>query len=252
MTIPEPYHSAYVLWLIRQGIANSWNELCAHFSIPSAVGLTQHGMLRESLRSLANARLIECEPGYFDSFTSLQARGDVRISAADLLADIQTALHFSLKDLAFSDPHQRLVVNPVLSQTFSSRYRSDVFVLMPFAEELKPIYEEHIKCVTERLGLSVARSDDFFTSEHIMDELWTAMVNAKLVIADCTDRNPNVFYEIGLGHAIGKPTILITQQDSDVPFDLRHRRYIPYTYTPHGMKEFEERLASTIKAALES
>jgi len=67
------------------------------------------------------------------------------------------------------------------------------------------------------------------------------------VIADCTGRNPNVFYEIGLAHASGKPVILITQNSDDVPFDIRHLRYIQYDYTPRGMRVFEKRLVDTLK-----
>jgi len=51
--------------------------------------------------------------------------------------------------------------------------------------------------------------------------------------------------------AIGKPVILITQNNEDVPFDVRHMRYIQYSYTPRGMLEFEKRLAETIKTVLQ-
>jgi hypothetical protein len=78
------------------------------------------------------------------------------------------------------------------------------------------------------------------------------MVSARLIVADCTDRNPNVFYEIGLAHTIGKPTILLTQKSEDVPFDLRHLRYIEYQLTPRGMKEFEAKFKETIRNVLSS
>lgn len=126
----------------------------------------------------------------------------------------------------------------------------DVFVLMPFAEELRPVYEDHIKGVTKRLKLEVARSDDFFTNGSIMADIWSAINHAALVIADCTGRNPNVFYEIGLAHAIGKSTVLITQSIDDIPFDLRHLRTIIYQFNPRGMKQFEKTLEKTIKALI--
>jgi hypothetical protein len=44
--------------------------------------------------------------------------------------------------------------------------------------------------------------------------------------------------------------ILITQNNEDVPFDLRHIRYITYEYTPHGMKKFEVDLAHTIRTEM--
>jgi len=128
----------------------------------------------------------------------------------------------------------------------NSKYAFDVFVLMPFAPELRAIYDNHIMKTVKALNLSIARADDFFSQESIMDEIWSAIAYATILIADCTNKNPNVFYEIGLAHAIGKPVILTTQNLDDVPFDLRHRGYIQYTYTPAGMKKFEKDLSATI------
>jgi hypothetical protein len=99
--------------------------------------------------------------------------------------------------------------------------------------------------------MTIARADDFFIGGHIMTEIWSAIVKAKVLIADCTGRNPNVFYEIGLAHALGKPVVLITQASEDVPFDLRHYRYIQYEFTPRGMKSFEDTLIRTLKSTLE-
>lgn len=130
------------------------------------------------------------------------------------------------------------------------KYAHDVFMLMPFDEEIKPVYDDHIKKTLETLNLSIVRADDFFSHHAIMDEIWSAIVFSKILIADCTGKNPNVFYEIGLAHAIEKPVILITQNPDDVPFDLRHRRYIQYNYTPPGMKKFESQLSSTVLGIL--
>ncbi len=135
--------------------------------------------------------------------------------------------------------------NSVLG-TPNQKYSFDVFVLMPFAPELKPIYDNHIRKTVKVLNLSIARADDFFSQEAIMDEIWSAIACATILIADCTNKNPNVFYEIGLAHAVGKPVILITQNPDDVPFDLRHRRYIQYAYTLPGMEKFEKDLSATI------
>jgi len=132
------------------------------------------------------------------------------------------------------------------------RYRwPRVFVLTPFNEVLKPVYEDHIRKVIEGLELDVARADDFFTNGSIMADVWSALNYAEAVIADCTGRNPNVFYEIGIAHAIGKETILISQSLEDIPFDLRHLRVIIYRYDPRGMKAFETALKNTVMALQE-
>lgn len=131
-----------------------------------------------------------------------------------------------------------------------SRYTYDVFVLMPFVEELKPVYDDHIKEAIKKFNLSIARADDFFSHNAIMNEIWSAIYYSKIIIADCTFKNPNVFYEIGLAHAIGRPVVLMTQNPDDVPFDLRHIRYIHYNNTPRGMKKFEETLSLTVSEIL--
>jgi hypothetical protein len=126
------------------------------------------------------------------------------------------------------------------------KYTYDLFVLMPFALSLKSIYDDHIKKVAKTLNLTIARADDFFSQNSVMYEVWSAITQASILVADCTGKNPNVFYEIGIAHAIGKPVILITQNQDDVPFDLRHIRYIQYDYTPPGMIKFENTLTTTI------
>jgi hypothetical protein len=54
------------------------------------------------------------------------------------------------------------------------------------------------------------------------------------VVCDCTARNPNVFYEAGIAHTLGREVILITQSEHDIPFDLRHLRYIRYLNNVEG------------------
>ncbi len=153
--------------------------------------------------------------------------------------------------------HFEEVVNnqnsPFYTSVFGSpnkKYTYDLFVLMPFVPELRPIYDDHIKKVAGDLNLSIARADDFFSQNSIMEEIWSAIAQASILIAECTNKNPNVFYEIGLAHAIGRPVILITQNPNDVPFDLQYRRYIQYSYTPPGMGIFERDLSSTIVETL--
>jgi hypothetical protein len=128
---------------------------------------------------------------------------------------------------------------------------SDAFIMMPFAPELKPVYEDHIRKVAAELNLRAKRGDDMFSRNSVMNDIWVALNEAKLCIADCTGRNPNVFYEIGIAHTINKPVILITQDENDVPFDLRHLRFIKYDNTPEGMCEFENRLRDAIVGVFE-
>ena len=85
-----------------------------------------------------------------------------------------------------------------------------------------------------------------------VDEIWALIIRSRFIVADCTGRNPNVFYEIGIAHTIGKPVIAITQSTTDVPFDLTHRRYIEYEMTPRGMAKFEDSLARTLSDLMDT
>jgi len=109
-----------------------------------------------------------------------------------------------------------------------SKYSCDVFVIMPFAPEFTSIYTDHIKTTTEGLNLTVKRGDDIFTQNSIMQDVWSAMIACRLVIADCTDRNANVFYELGIAHTLAKPVVLITRNIKEIPFDIRHFRAVEY------------------------
>jgi hypothetical protein len=117
------------------------------------------------------------------------------------------------------------------------------FIIMPFTDKLNPIYESIIKPVIKDLKLEYLRADEIFTSKPIVEDIWDNVKKARFLIADLTDRNPNVFYELGLAHALNKEVILLTQDINDVPFDLRHFRIIVYQDSISGA----DKLKSTLK-----
>lgn len=233
--------SAHVLLLIREGKANDRDAL-----FREVVGnLVKSGTadarfvkrrLDEILASLARAGLIQ---------------GDEKSTyrTTQVLDDIQHALELSLSELAKSGA-ESVVASPLFGRPDEESTRFDAFVVMPFSARMAPVYEDHIKPVCEALKLSVGRADDIFSAQAVIQDIWDAICNCRVLVADCTGRNPNVFYEIGVAHTVGVPTILVAQNDGDIPFDLRHIRRIRYRYTPRGMQEFERRLRATIKSEL--
>ena len=172
-----------------------------------------------------------------------------KLSVTEELSRFQTALDVSLKFLANVNRDSSMLVEPLFGLP-KKRDLLDVFVLMPFKKDMLPVYEDHIKPICESMKLCVRRADDFFTAGSVVQDVWAAIISARLIVADCTDRNPNVFYEIGLAHAIGQATILLTQRADDIPFDLRHLRYISYQLTPRGMKDFEATFKETVRNEL--
>lgn len=119
-------------------------------------------------------------------------------------------------------------------------------VLMPFSEGFRPIYTDIIKPVVEQFGITCVRADDLYGPKAIIEDIWKLINEAKVVIADVTGKNANVFYEIGLAHAVGKEVIIMSQDIEDVPFDLRHLRCLIYRDSVSGFKKFERELYQTL------
>jgi len=99
-----------------------------------------------------------------------------------------------------------------------------------------------IKPVADELGYSVQRADEM-TGSVIMDDIITMLHNADIVIADLTDMNPNVFYELGIRDAFkGKCINIICEDDNPlIPFDISHYRAYYYSL------ESEDRYVSGTK-----
>lgn len=102
------------------------------------------------------------------------------------------------------------------------------FVISPFGEPFDTYFTHIIKPALEECGLFAIRGDSLYRPTTIVDDIWQGIREAKLLIAELTDRNPNVFYELGLAHALSKPVILISKSIDDVPFDLRSIRVLVY------------------------
>lgn len=96
------------------------------------------------------------------------------------------------------------------------------FVLMPFSRSFQSICSDVVLPAMRETGLECKRADDTYNTRPIIEDIREHIQRAKILIADLTTRNPKVFYEVGISHALGKEVILITQTMEDVPFDLRH------------------------------
>lgn len=130
-----------------------------------------------------------------------------------------------------------------------SQFDSDIFMIMPFREQYTALYTNVIQSVTAQLNLTIKRGDDFFsTSGSIMQEVWAALYACRLVIVETSEINANVYYELGIAHTLGKPAILLTQtkEVKELPFDLRHLRFIVYEDSIEGSVKLEKHLRQSI------
>ncbi|QFI38144.1 hypothetical protein FR932_09955 [Moritella marina ATCC 15381] len=103
------------------------------------------------------------------------------------------------------------------------------FVLMPFSESLNDVYEFLIKGALTEAGYQVKRADDIKSQSNILEDIVKGIIESDLIIADLTDSNANVYYELGIAHALQKKVVLITQEIDELPFDLKSYRVIGYS-----------------------
>jgi len=126
------------------------------------------------------------------------------------------------------------------------------FVLMPFKDPFNGYYSDIIKPAIENVGLRAVRADEISTPGAIAQQIWREINAASLCVAELTDRNPNVMYELGLAHALAKPVVQIVQRIDDVPFDLRHLRHIVYTtQSARWAESLREELEKALFATLQ-
>ena len=128
------------------------------------------------------------------------------------------------------------------------------FVMQPFSAPLGDYYEKIYRPAIEKAGLRPVRADaDIFATGKIMDQVWSGINAAKVLVAELTTRNPNVFYELGLAHAMKKPVVLVSAKEEDVPFDLQHIRVIYYDMSdPFWGSKLIEKVAENILSAIQN
>lgn len=128
-----------------------------------------------------------------------------------------------------------------------SRDENLVSIMMPFTAEFNPVYAVLQQSISA-VGMRSVRADDIWEHHTIIQDIVNIIARAKLVICDCSGKNPNVFYEAGVAHAIGKEVILLTQSEHDIPFDLRHIRYIKYLPNTEGFGVLSSSLESRLRS----
>lgn len=128
----------------------------------------------------------------------------------------------------------------------SSRPRA--FVAMHFAEPYDTFYREVIQNQAETAGYDVVRMDEKAGPGVIFQDIQREIEQAEIVIAEITPANPNVFYELGYAHALGKPTILLAQREAKLPFDIQSFRVVFYNDTIGGKAEVERNLKRHLDA----
>ena len=130
----------------------------------------------------------------------------------------------------------------------------NVFVIMWFSEALSKVYRHAIKAPLESDGFRVSRADDpnqqFVLYENLYDRIVQHIWDADYIVADLTGFRPNVFYELGIAHALNKRTIQISQHlDEGIPFDIKSQNVISYRVSGNYESGVSDTILEILKLA---
>lgn len=123
------------------------------------------------------------------------------------------------------------------------------FLAMPFKATYSDELYVKISSALRQLGIFCHRADEDIRGGTVMIDVLRGLAEAELVIIDVTGNNPNVFYELGIAHAVrcAESTVLITQAMEKVPFDVKHYRFLEYKADGDGFTELQARLTHMIE-----
>lgn len=122
-----------------------------------------------------------------------------------------------------------------------------VSVMMPFAAEFNATFDA-IESAVGELELRVKRADQIWQNSTFIQDIFELLLRSRVVIADLSSRNPNVMYELGIAHTLGKDVIPIATSKADVPSDIIHHRALVYLPNREGYKTLAQDLKSRLRA----
>ena len=123
-----------------------------------------------------------------------------------------------------------------------------IFVVMQFTPPFNELYTDVIVPVCEQEGFEVVRADETFGPGIIIADIARQITEATVIVADITPNNPNVYWEVGYAHALQKPTVLIAERETQLPFDVSPFRTLFYDNTIAGKSKIEDGLRSHLAA----
>ncbi len=129
--------------------------------------------------------------------------------------------------------------------------RLPCFIAMPFAQNFLPVYRDVIKPLFEDPDFDdeyiCLRADEVSEPGRITEQIISMIHECAFIIADITGSNPNVMYEIGYAHALERPTLIINQDPTSSPFDVKDYRQISYQMSEDGLRLLKLQLRRTLQ-----
>lgn len=230
-------HFTKMDWIKIAYITNSLDLIDDHPRLLRSLDFNDDDYEGNSLQVLA--RIIDADPGHLVDIE--QFVNEKRAKGEQPAGDKQAAWSVSefVSTSRAAIPERVIRFAPDVFQIPDKSVEPNVLsVMMPFEGRFNGTYQA-IRHVCARLNIICRRADDIWDNSILIQDVFDLIFTSRVVITDFTDRNPNVFYETGVAHTLGKLVIPITQSVADIPFDLRHHRALTYLPNQEGLLKLE-------------
>lgn len=131
------------------------------------------------------------------------------------------------------------------------------FVIQPFSDVYNKRFDDLYKPAIEAAGMTAYRVDQDSSATVLVEAIEKNIKQAAVCLADISEDNPNVWYELGFAYAAGRPVVMACSDERNktgkrFPFDIQHRAIVTYkTESPRDFKAFQDRLTERLAAMLE-
>lgn len=121
-----------------------------------------------------------------------------------------------------------------------------VAVMMPFDPSFDSVYAT-IETACRAASLECSRADKVWEDATIIQDIFSLIYRSRIVVADLSGSNPNVLYEVGIAHTLGRPVVPIAMEPVSRPFDIGHHRVLGYKTTEDGLIRMAAHLESRLR-----
>lgn len=174
-------------------------------------------------------------------------RDPTKLDTMETYVNRKFGVDLNAEYISSAPSERKITFAPSVFQIPSGPIRSDqVAVMMPFAPNFTPVYDAiknaafpHFECV---------RADDIWNHTTFIQDIFSLIYLSSVVVVDFTGKNPNVMYETGIAHTLGKHVVPITQSLYDLPSDMQHHRVLQYHPNGEGLRALEQNLGKKLES----
>ena len=141
-----------------------------------------------------------------------------------------------------------IIFTPSVFEAPEGEIETDLIAVMtPFAPQFELVFDA-IRNAASTAGFRTLRAKDIWENSTVIQDVFSLIFKSHIVVCDFSGKNPNVFYEAGIAHTLGKHVVPITQSAADIPFDLQHHRYQQYLNNAEGRSDLQAALSARFRS----